>query len=174
MLTDSCRCSWSFLRPVCSALRRSPGFSCPTREKHLRPCVVKVSSGSGGVLGRPSSLIEIGNRSRNPRSCPTWAERVLAAAMALEPRGVAYRGLGRKRHCRKRKKSTWTTEEIAPLPRRTSVKVQGGTSSRCADLEKTQCKSIGDAMEPKAGVDLQFAYSVVSEFLGGTRRSGCT
>ena len=37
-----------------------------------------------------------------------------------------------------------------------------------------QCKSIGDAMVPKAGVGLQVAYSVVSEFLGGTRRSRCT
>ena len=33
----------------------------------------------------------------------------------------------------------------------------------------SQCKSIGDAMGPKAGVDLHFAYSVVSEFLGGRR-----
>ena len=91
--------------------------------------------------------------------------------MALELQ--AYRGLGRKRPCRKMKKSMWITEEIAPLPRRTGVQVQGGTSARCADLEKTQCKSIGDAMGQKTGVDLQFAYSVVSEFLGGRRRSGC-
>ena len=38
---------------------------------------------------------------------------------------------------------------------------------------QTSCKSIGGAMEPKAGVDLQSAYSVVNKFLKGTRRSGC-
>ena len=37
-------------RQVCSALRRLPFFFCPTREKHLRSCVVKVTSRSGGVL----------------------------------------------------------------------------------------------------------------------------
>ena len=49
-------------------------------------------------------LIVIGNRGAGP----AWAERVLVAATALELRGKAYRGLGRKRHCRERKKSIWT------------------------------------------------------------------
>ena len=38
----------------------------------------------------------------------------------------------------------------------------------------SKCMSTGDAMGPKAAVDLHFAYQVVNKFLGGTRRSGCT
>ena len=73
---------------------------------------------------------------------PICAERVLAAAMAWEPRGKACGGLGGKRHCRQRKKSIWTTKEIAPLPRRTTVQVQGDTSSRSADVEKDLLKEL--------------------------------
>ena len=75
---------------------------------------------------------------------PTWPERVLAARW-LGTRGEACKGLGGKRHRRKRKKNILTTEEIVPLPRRT---VQGDTSSTDVEtdllkemVERTRCVS---------------------------------
>ena len=69
-------------------------------------------------------------------SGPTCAERVLAAAaMVLEPRGKACKGvLEESATGRRVGRPLRTIKQI--LPRRTTVQVQGDTSSRSADVEK--------------------------------------
>ena len=47
MLSESGRCSWSFLGPVCSVLPRLQGLRArQKKKKHHRPSVVKVGKGS--------------------------------------------------------------------------------------------------------------------------------
>ena len=86
----------------------------------------------------PSFLIEIGNR------------RPIHQEQALHGQIGSLRRLGRKR-CQKRKKSIWTTEEITPFPGRTGVQVQGGTSSRSADVEKTSVHRRRDGAQDWCG-----------------------
>ena len=148
MLSESGRCSWSFLGPVCSVMRRLQVFL-PEKRKApppMRRVSHKVIARRNGkwcptthfsVLAWTAVfLIVMADRGAGP----AWAERVLAAAMALELQ--AYRGLGRKRHCRERKKSMWTHRGDRTLPRRTGVQVPGGTFSRSADVEKDLLKEM--------------------------------